>query len=180
MPVPESHTTQWLPTALTCADFEVNPSFVVTGFAKPSPATLSTVTVPSSADTAYTEPSTPTATAALPPTFTNGLACVCNPSRPATPARTSTRCARTSPLAGSIIATVPPRTSTNGAVNTRFPVAVLGFGNATACSGANVPSAGLIGTIWLLAREYPTIAAPSWNTSRPDPLDPSESTPTSS
>ena len=45
------------------------------------------------------------------------------------PERLSTCCARTSPFAGSIIAMVPPRTSTRGAVKTRLPVAVLGFGS---------------------------------------------------
>ena len=69
------------------------------------------------------------------------------------PLRSSTRWARSSPLAGSIIAIVPPRTSTSGAVKTRLPVAVLGFGTTIDCSGARVPSAGLIGTIWLLALE---------------------------
>ncbi len=81
LPLPESQTTQCVPTAVTCADFEVKPSVVVTGLAKPAPSGRSTVMVPFSAERAWMLPSTPTASAALPPTLASGLACVCRASR---------------------------------------------------------------------------------------------------
>jgi hypothetical protein len=52
LPVPESQTTQCAPTAVTCADFDVKPSFVVTGLLYALPSLRRTLIVPDSAERA--------------------------------------------------------------------------------------------------------------------------------
>jgi hypothetical protein len=103
----------------------------VDGFPRsPSASTGIVATLPVCPDTTCTAPSTPTATAATPPTVASGLLVVVRPARSRTPSSGSKREAHTFPVFGSTIATVPPRMSTVAGSNTRSSVPVPAAGAA--------------------------------------------------